>query len=101
MCRAMTTSLELPEPQVPAMTIERAHRTGRTGSNARTIVVKFANYKGRELVLAAAKKKQPRGFYINEDFSQRVMARRKQLLPKVLKSREEGRPLTCRLTSWW
>jgi len=93
----MTTSLELSEPQVPAMTIERAHRTGRT----RTIVVKFANYKGRELVLAAAKKKQPRGFYINEDFSQRVMARRKQLLPKVLKSREEGRPLTCRLTSWW
>ena len=55
----MTTSLELPDPQVRAMTIERAHRTGRTGSKARTIVVKFAQYKDRELVLAAAKKKRP------------------------------------------
>ena len=50
--REMTTSLELSEPQVRAMTIERAHRTGRTGSKARTIVIKFVQYKDRELVLA-------------------------------------------------
>ena len=73
------------------MTIERAHRTGRTGSKARTIVVKFAHYKDRELVLAAAKKKRPRGIYVNEDFSQRIMARRKELLSKMMKAREEGK----------
>ena len=89
--REMTTSLELPETQVRAMTIERAHRTGRTGSKARTIVVKFAQYKDRELVLAAAKKKRPRGIYVNEDYSQRIMARRKELLPKMMKAREEGK----------
>ena len=55
------------------------------------IVVKFAQYKDRELVLAAAKKKRPRGIYVNEDFSQRIMARRKELLPKMMKAREEGK----------
>ena len=87
MRREITTSLELPETQVHAMTIERAHRTGRTGSKARTIVVKFAQYKDRELVLAAAKKKRPRGIYVNEDY----WARRKELLPKMMKAREEGK----------
>jgi len=82
----MTTSLELPEPQVRAMTFKRAHRTGRNGSNARTIVVKYAQYKDRELVLAAAKKERTRGIYVNEDFSQRTMARRKALLPRNYES---------------
>ena len=54
-------------------------------------MVKFAQYKDRELVLAAAKKKRPRGIYVNEDFSQRIMARRKELLPKMMKAREEGK----------
>ena len=54
--RAMTTTLELPEAQVHAINIERAHRTGSTGTRARTIVVKFKSYKDRELVLQAAKK---------------------------------------------
>ena len=89
MRREMTTSVELPETQVRAMTIERAHRTGRTESKARTIVVKFSQYKDRELLLAAAKKKRPRGIYVNEDFSQRIMARRKEHLPKMTKAREE------------
>ena len=88
--REMMTSLELPETQVRAMTIERAHRTGRTGSKAQTIVVKFAQYEDRELVLVAAKKTRPRGIYVNEDFSQRIMARRKEPLPKMMKAREEG-----------
>ena len=28
---------------------------------------------------------------MNEDFSQRIMARRKELLPKMMKAREEGK----------
>ena len=89
--RAMTTALELPEAQVHALNIERPHRTGRPGTRARTIVVKFNSYKDRELVLQAAKKNRPRGIYVNEDYSQRVMARRKELLPKMMKAREEGK----------
>ena len=74
--RAMT-ALELLEAQVHAINIERAHRTGGTGTRAWTIVVKLKSYKDRELVLQAAKKNLPRGIYVNEDYSQRVMARRK------------------------
>ena len=62
----------------------------RTGSKALTIVDKFAQYKDRELVFAAAKKKRPRGIYINIEFLQRIMARCKELLPKLMKAREEG-----------
>ena len=89
--RAMTTALELPEAQLHVINIERAHRTGGTGTRARTIVVKFKSYKDRELVLQAAKKNRPRGIYVNEDYSQRVMAWRKELLPKMTKAREEGK----------
>ena len=67
------------------------HRTGRTRPKARTVVVKFGNYEDRELVLASAKRKQPRGFCVNKDFSQRIKARRKELLSKMLKAREEGK----------
>ena len=89
--RAMTTALELPEAQVHVINIERAHRTGGTGTRARTLVVKFKSYMDRELVLQAAKKNRPRGIYVNEDYSQTVMARRKELLPKMTKAREEGK----------
>ena len=87
----MTTALELPEAQVHAINIERAHRTSGTGTRARTIVVKFKSYTDRDLVLQSAKKNRPRGTYVNEDYSQRVMARRKELLPKMMKTREEGK----------
>ena len=83
----MTKALELPEAQVHAINIERAHRTGGTGTRARTIVVKFKSYKDRELVLQAAQKNRPRGIYVNEAYSQRVRARRKELM----KTREEGK----------
>ena len=38
-----------------------------------------------------SKKNRPRGIYVNEDYSQRVMARRKELLPKMMKAQEEGK----------
>ena len=57
--RAMTTTLELPEAQLHAINIERSHRTGGTGTRARTIVDKFKSYKDRELVLQAAKNNRP------------------------------------------
>ena len=74
--------------QWDVLLIVTIHKLYDTNTKARTIVVKFAQYKDRELVLAAAKKKRPRGIYVNEDFSQRIMAR---LLPKMMKAREEGK----------
>ena len=59
--REMKTALELPEAQLHAIKVERAHRTGGPGTRARTIVVKFKSYKDRELVLQAAKMNRPRG----------------------------------------
>ena len=56
-----------------------------------SIIIKFANYKDHELMLAAAKKKQPRGIYVNEDFLQRIRAKHKELLPKMMKAIEEGK----------
>ena len=54
-------------------------------------MVKFETYRDRELVLAAAKKKQSRGIHVMEDFSQRIMARSKHFLPNLMKAREEGK----------
>ena len=65
--------------QVRAMGIERAHRSGGApnADRPRTIVVKFATFKSRDAVLQAARATKPRGVYVNEDFSSRVMSRRK------------------------
>ena len=37
------------------------------------------------------KRKRPRGIYINENFSQIIMARREELHPTIMKAREEGK----------
>ena len=65
--------------------IERAHRmTGNShSSKPRTIVVKFESFKDRETILHAARKQKPRGLYFNEDLSQRVLASRKEQLPRL------------------
>ena len=70
---------EVPADQVRAMGIERAHRSGGApnADQPRTTVVKFATFKSRDAVLQAARATKPRGVYVNEDFSSRVMIRRK------------------------
>ena len=71
---------------------ERAHSTGgKTTDRDRTIVVKFASFKGRDAVLQAARAAKPRGVYINEDFSLRVVIKRKEILPEMRAAREVGK----------
>ena len=41
--------------------------------------------------MQAARKEKPRGVYINEDLSQRVMARRRELMPRLREAREQGK----------
>ena len=84
--------LQIPQQQVDALRIERAHRTGAADTQRdRTIVVKFDCFKDRDAILRAARTVKPRGTYLNEDYSQRVVARRKELIPSMKDARERGK----------
>ena len=85
--------LKLPADQVSALQIERAHRTGAptTTQRERTIVVKFGSFKDRDTIIRAARTVKPKGYFFNEDFSQRVITRRKELLPDMREARERGK----------
>ena len=80
--------------------IERAHRTGNKRHSTehrneepkpRTIVVKLNKFKDREAILKQAKVIKCKGLYINEDFSQKVLEKRKDLLPQMMKARQDGK----------
>jgi hypothetical protein len=77
------------------MQIERAHRSGKPDHRTdgkRPIVVRFLNCKDRELILRSRKelKKTAPGIYINEDFSEAVRQRRRDLLPKLKEAWDRG-----------
>ncbi|XP_065672183.1 uncharacterized protein LOC136090007 [Hydra vulgaris] len=76
--------------------IERAHRTGKkheSGKRKRTIVVKFLNYKDREIVLNEYKKRKlwNEKIYINEDYSNYTIEKRQLLFTKAKEFRAEGK----------
>ncbi|KAG1940185.1 hypothetical protein F2P79_016902 [Pimephales promelas] len=54
----------------------------------RKILVKLLRIKDRELILSSAKKLKGTKIYINEDFSEAVQLRRKELWPKMKAARE-------------
>ena len=89
--RTFGNDLKMPTEQVRSLAIERAHRTGGKADRDRTIVVKFASFKAKDAVHQAARSAKPRGVYINEDFSMRVVNRRKELLPEMRAAREIGK----------
>ena len=91
--RLMERDLKLPPEQVRAMHIERAHRTGGapTAGRDRTLIAKFAYFKDKEAIQQAARAMKPQGLYVNEDYSQRVLAKRRELLPKMREARERGK----------
>ena len=86
------------------LTIERAHRVNRSNSSRhvrrgstfgnndpRPIVAKFLNWKDKEKVLASARKIRPQGIKFVQDFSQMVMDRRQDQIPKMLDARSKGK----------
>ena len=90
--KSFTTALKLPEAQASAIRIEHAHRTGPSSTGRpKTIVVRLETYKDRDCILQAARKEKPRGIFVNEDLSHRVMDRRKQLMPKLKEARSNGK----------
>ena len=78
--------------QTDEFTIERAHRVGKqyTSDKPRPIVAKFNNYKVKESIMKNKKGLKGSNVYIREDFSQKVLARRKELLPKMYEERKNG-----------
>ncbi len=83
--KTFATSLKFSEQQANDIRIERAHRTGGDNHSGKpkTVVVKFESYKDRDTVIRGARKEKPRDVYVNEDLSQRVMARRRELMPRL------------------
>jgi hypothetical protein len=77
--------------------IERAHRTGKkneTGQKKRrTIVVKFLNYKDKETIIHHYKRLKlwSERIYVNEDYSERTIEKRKVLFAKAKELRSSGK----------
>ena len=57
----------------------------------RSIFVKFTTLKQKELIITACKQTKPVNYYINDDYSTRVLQRRKELLPELKKARSDGK----------
>lgn len=76
------------------MVIERAHRTGNpslySGKRPRPIVIKFLRYKDKMAVLGKAKDLKGTNIYVNEDYTEAVRQKRKELFPAMKAARERG-----------
>lgn len=71
--------------------MERAHRTGKPGGDRpRPIVVKLLRYKDRTAILQRTKNLKGSKIYINEDFTDAVRRKRKELMPELRAARERG-----------
>lgn len=73
--------------------VERAHRTGRPkaeGDKPRPIVIKFLRHKDRAAVLQKAKCLKGTNIYINEDYTDHVRMKRKELMPELRAARNRG-----------
>lgn len=67
--------------------VERAHRVGRPRSDSkpRKIVARF-----REAVFKAKKKLHGTNMFVNEDYSDRVIKKRTELMPKLKEARRKN-----------
>ena len=74
--KVLETDLKMPADHVKTIAIERAHRTGgaQNADRARTVVVKFTNFKDRDSVIQAARANRHRGVFVKQDLSMRVVS---------------------------
>ena len=78
--------------EIEDVNTERAHRVGNTNSTLpRTIIAKFSSFKGKQIVLSAAKKLKGQNIYINEDFSKETMDIREEKWKSVKSLRSQGK----------
>ena len=71
---------------------ERAHRVGgpRADSKPRKIVARFLNYMDREAVFKAKMKLHGTNMFVNKDYSDRVIKKRTELMPKLKEARRKN-----------
>ena len=80
------------------VTIERAHRVGpKKQDKPRPIITNFLHFKDREKVLKASRKLKGTNQFIREGYSDRVAARRKELVKKMHEARKDGKTAFLRL----
>ncbi len=72
--------------------VERAHRVGkpREGDKPRPVVIKLLRYKDRDAILQRAKSLKGTRIFINEDYTDTVRRKRKELMPELRAARERG-----------
>ncbi|KAG7490865.1 hypothetical protein JOB18_043360 [Solea senegalensis] len=72
--------------------VERAHRNGtfQLDGRPRTMTVKLLRFKDKEEIIKGAKCLKGTKFFINEDFSERVRSKRKELMPRLKEERMKG-----------
>lgn len=76
--------------------LDRAHRAAKrngfrpNADKPRPIVAKFLRFKDRSTVLEKAKKLKGTNIFINEDFTEAVQQKRRDLLPALKAARECG-----------
>lgn len=72
--------------------MERAHRTGKYLANGRprSVVVKLLRFKDKTEILRQAKQLKGTNLFINEDYSEKVRQKRKELLPELRAARKQG-----------
>lgn len=73
--------------------MERAHCTSKPEAardRPRSIVVKFLHFKDKAAVLQRAKNLKGTRIFINEDYTDAVRLKRKELMPKLKAAHERG-----------
>lgn len=71
---------------------ERAHRIGhyQEGGRPRQVIVKLLRFKDKQTILSCARKLKGTNIFINEDFSEAVQIKRRELLPELKAARSRG-----------
>lgn len=71
--------------------MEMAHRNGTffPDGRPRSIVVKLLRYKDKKEILRRAKCLKETNIFINEDFSEKVRLKRKELPPGLIEERKK------------
>lgn len=89
----MVDKLKMAQDMVSEIQFERVHRIGQTkmDGKSRQLIAKFTLFKEREAVRKERKELKDTNFYISEQFPKDIVERRKKLLPKMKKAKEENR----------
>ena len=95
----LITHLKIPDGEANEIEFERVQRLATryhargqpsTGS-PRPVLVRFTSLKDRQKILQHARKHKPVGIRIFEDFSQKIVEKRKALIPEMIRARQDGK----------